>query len=199
MQYAIVRDGKVVDYPVSLISRWNNVGGFHLLSDEERRIKHGWYPCNSINENYDPRFQDRSLPEYIVNPTRVIVQYTLTYKSLDLVKIEIKNMIESKTKEKLNEIYKSYSSEEHMTFNIQREEAYRYKNGDSSYFPCIVSMSEESGLAVSEIVESIYKNVEEYSILIGNILGWKHKILKRLNEADTVEALKASNIINELH
>ena len=44
---------------VNLVSRFKDVGGFHLLSDAER-AKYGFYPCTVIGESYDPERENRT-------------------------------------------------------------------------------------------------------------------------------------------
>lgn len=87
MTYAIMNNGKVIDAPVNLRSRYNNIGGFHTLTDEQRKA-HGWYPCDVLNESFDPRTASRNPPVVGFDGERVTLDYQIIPKTLDQVKSE---------------------------------------------------------------------------------------------------------------
>lgn len=92
--YGYFEDGKIIA-PVSMRSRFNGIGGWHVLSDSERAA-HGWYPCAVINEGYDSLTQNRSLlPEISFDSNESIfrVEYTVTEKTVEAVKREHRDRI----------------------------------------------------------------------------------------------------------
>ena len=74
----------------NLSSRFNGVGGFHLLTDEER-AKYDFYKCVTVNEQYDPVTQNRSEEptDWSLNGLVVTATYTLIDKDPAQVKTEI--------------------------------------------------------------------------------------------------------------
>ncbi len=74
MIYAYNEKGKWIIS--SLMSRFRGVGGWHILTDEER-AKHGWYPCIEVNANYNPTTQIRSPAEFVLADGIVTATYTI--------------------------------------------------------------------------------------------------------------------------
>jgi len=67
-----------------MMGRYNNIGGFHLLTDEQRQ-EHGWYKCELYNEQYDDRFQIRTqYPECVYDTERNVVVATYTITNIPL-------------------------------------------------------------------------------------------------------------------
>ena len=94
MNYGYIERNKIVA-PVAMRSRFNNIGGWHTLTDEQRS-EHGWYPCDVINEGYDALRQVRStFPECTFDPTakRITATFTIVEKPLESVKVEQKQRI----------------------------------------------------------------------------------------------------------
>jgi hypothetical protein len=94
MNYGYIERNKIVA-PVAMRSRFNNIGGWHTLTDEQR-AEHGWYPCDVINEGYDAITQIRStLPELVFDneAQRITATYTVTDKTLETIKREHKERI----------------------------------------------------------------------------------------------------------
>lgn len=92
--YAYMQDGKLVG-PVSMRSRFNGVGAWHLLSEKER-AEHGWYPCEVVGEGYNSETQTRSdYPElaFDYNRERVVATYSVTEKTLNQIKQEHKERV----------------------------------------------------------------------------------------------------------
>lgn len=86
----------------NLTSRFNNIGGFHLLSDEERAT-HGFYRCIVVNESYDRLRENRTevpiswgLDEYIVTAT-----YQIAPKPLSQAKEERRSIFKEKRDEEI--------------------------------------------------------------------------------------------------
>lgn len=91
MNYGYIEKNKIIA-PVAMRSRFNNVGAWNLLTDEQR-AQYGWYPCDVINEGYDAVRQIRStFPECVFDPEtqRITATYTIVDKPLDAVKIDHK-------------------------------------------------------------------------------------------------------------
>jgi len=76
-------------YPVNLDSRFNGIGGWHLLSDKER-AKQEFYPLVLINEVANPTQIRSTFADMVLDPVTLIVTgtYTLTDKSLEYYKNE---------------------------------------------------------------------------------------------------------------
>jgi hypothetical protein len=60
----------------SMMPRFNGIGGWHTLTDEER-AKHGWYPCVEVNANYNPTTQIRSPAQFVLKDDVVTASYTI--------------------------------------------------------------------------------------------------------------------------
>jgi hypothetical protein len=94
MNYGYIERNKIVA-PVAMRSRFNNIGGWHTLTDEQR-AEHNWYPCDVINEGYDALRQVRStFPEYTFDSAtkRITATFTIVEKPLESVKVEQKQRI----------------------------------------------------------------------------------------------------------
>lgn len=95
MNYATIDKFGRITAPVAMRSRYNNIGGWHTLTDEQR-AEHGWYPCTLINEQYDPVTQIRSIdPVCTFDPEakHVTAVYTIVDKPLETIKRERKEHI----------------------------------------------------------------------------------------------------------
>lgn len=55
--FAYKKDNKFI-WPVPMCSRFNGVGGWHTLTDEQRAT-HGWYPIDYTGNLYNPATEDR--------------------------------------------------------------------------------------------------------------------------------------------
>lgn len=90
--------------PVSLRSRFKGVGGWHTLTDEQRAV-YDWYPCVTINENYNPLTQRRSpYPvKYTLKDGMVTAEYVLVDKSLSEIKAEKRQEINRIREEKFDD------------------------------------------------------------------------------------------------
>ena len=79
--------------PITLSSKYTTpsgvvIGAWHALTDDER-AEYGWYPCEIINEGYDPLTQTRTdLPELSFNESKKLItaKYTITNKLVDEIK-----------------------------------------------------------------------------------------------------------------
>jgi hypothetical protein len=91
--YAIVsKIGHVIEAPVNMRSSYNGVGGFHKLSAEQLK-EHGWYPCDVVNESFNPRFESRNPPIITFDGERVTVTHQIIPKSLEAIKTETAEML----------------------------------------------------------------------------------------------------------
>jgi len=52
------KEGNKFIWPVAMRSRFNGVGGWHTLTDEQRAT-HGWYPIDYTGNLYNPAAEDR--------------------------------------------------------------------------------------------------------------------------------------------
>ena len=88
--------------PVSMCSKFNGIRGWHLLTDAER-AKHGWYPCELINAEYNPLIESRtSTPinfEFDGQIVRAI--YQKTTKDIQTVIAEKCRLVDEMRKERL--------------------------------------------------------------------------------------------------
>ena len=82
MYYAYRKDNKWHG-PVAMRSRFDGVGGWHTLTDEQR-AEHQWYPCVTLNEQYDRKTQRRSEQpiSYRLTDGIVTAEYVITDKAL---------------------------------------------------------------------------------------------------------------------
>lgn len=80
MQYGYFLNGEIAA-PVSMCTRFNDIGAWHTLSDEER-AKHGWYPCHIIDENKDSRLFNRLPPVKTFNEGVITLEYSYLPKSI---------------------------------------------------------------------------------------------------------------------
>jgi len=55
--FSYKKDNKYI-WPVAMRSRFNGVGGWHTLTDEQRAV-HGWYPIDYTDSLYNPATEDR--------------------------------------------------------------------------------------------------------------------------------------------
>ena len=95
MNYATIDKFGRITAPVAMRARFNDIGGWHTLTDEQR-AEHGWYPCTLINEQYDPARQIRSIDPVCVfdaEAKHVTATYTIVDKPLETVKRERKEHI----------------------------------------------------------------------------------------------------------
>lgn len=84
--YAIKQSDGSYKAPFNLMGRYNGVGGFHLLTDEERE-QYNWFRCELYNESYNELIESRTNePECVwdddkhcIIATYTIVPYPLNY------------------------------------------------------------------------------------------------------------------------
>ncbi|MFJ3487117.1 hypothetical protein ACIPL1_27415 [Pseudomonas sp. NPDC090202] len=93
-RYGYFLEGDSIVAPVPMSSRFGDVGGWHMLTDEQRSA-YGWYPCDVVNESWDARYQIRTGPVNTFDPEtqRITSTYTLTEMSLDFIKSEAINQL----------------------------------------------------------------------------------------------------------
>ena len=114
--YAIVKNNRVVEAPVSLRSRYDGIGGFHLLTDAER-LAHGWYPLTLVNEQYNHKTQNRSeVPNYEILEDSVIGTYTVTDKSIQTIMAETKVEYELEVEKLIQDEIDKYNSANLVAF-----------------------------------------------------------------------------------
>lgn len=88
--YGYIDNGKIVA-PVNMRSRFKDIGGWHLLNDEQRKA-YGWYPCTVINEGYDASRQIRSsMPECVYDEVNqvIIATYTIVQRPMEAIEREL--------------------------------------------------------------------------------------------------------------
>jgi len=75
----------------NLCSRFKGIGGFHLLTDEER-AKHGFFRCIVVDEQYDIKTQSRSEEpmswEFNEEAQTVTAKYMVVDKSSETIEAE---------------------------------------------------------------------------------------------------------------
>lgn len=85
------------------MGRYNNVGGFHLLTDEQREEQR-WFKCQLFNESYNPLTQIRSAkPECVWDEEQhcVIATYTIQDKDIKTVIEEVCDKVDELLQKKL--------------------------------------------------------------------------------------------------
>lgn len=88
MNYGVIKDG-VITAPLTMCSKYEGIGAWHTLTDEERAV-YGWFPCDLVNESYDPRTQSRSQSaELSFNNQRITATYSVVAKSLGTIHSEL--------------------------------------------------------------------------------------------------------------
>ena len=80
MDYAYKKEDKIV-WPIAMLSRFNDTGAWHTLSDEER-AKQNWYPISYTNKTYDPKLQVRTLSSSELKDSVFFVTYDIRDKTL---------------------------------------------------------------------------------------------------------------------
>lgn len=96
ISYGYIENNKIVA-PVAMRSRFKNIGGWHLLSDDERML-HDWYPCIVINSEFNSYTQVReTIPSIKFDEEKKIIKvaYVIVDKPIDTVKLEHKVRITS--------------------------------------------------------------------------------------------------------
>lgn len=92
MNYGTVKDG-IITAPLAMRSTFEDIGAWHTLSDEQR-AEHGWYPCDVLNESFNPLTQSRSeLPELSFDGQRVIASYTVIDKAVETIKGDLQDAL----------------------------------------------------------------------------------------------------------
>jgi hypothetical protein len=87
MQYAYLENGRWVG-PVAMRSRFNNVGGWHAMTDEQRAM-YRWYPLIVENDTFDMRKQTRTpLKDWRLVDGVVYANYDVFNKPLSQVVAE---------------------------------------------------------------------------------------------------------------
>ena len=106
MNYGTV-NGRLIIAPLTISSKYTTpegvvIGAWHTLTDDER-AEYGWYPCEIINEGYDPLTQTRTdLPELSFNESKKLItaKYTITNKLVDEIKDDFLEQLSSVRYEK---------------------------------------------------------------------------------------------------
>lgn len=89
--YGIVDStGAVVEAPVFLRSCFNGVGGFHKLTDEQRKSS-GWYPAVVTGQDYNPRthYQNPPVCTFDAETETVAVEFQNIEKSIAQIQAEM--------------------------------------------------------------------------------------------------------------
>jgi hypothetical protein len=97
MDYAYKINGQFI-WPVAMRSRFNNIGGWHTLSDAER-AEHEWYPINYINQSYSSALQKQSF----ISAELVNSVFLVTYVVRDLVTSELIDIKKESVRQELIE------------------------------------------------------------------------------------------------
>lgn len=87
--YAIV-EGENITGPVTLVSNYNGVGGFHRLTDEQRK-SYGWYPAVVTEQDYNPRthYQNPPVCTFDAETETVAVEFQNIEKSIAQIQAEM--------------------------------------------------------------------------------------------------------------
>lgn len=85
--YGYFKDGEIVA-PVAMCSRFDDVGAWHTLTDEERAL-HSWYPCRVDDTSFDPITQYRGSPVVELIDGIIYYQAPIHNKELGVVRQEL--------------------------------------------------------------------------------------------------------------
>lgn len=87
--FAIVKDGVVIRETSTIPESIETISGFNLLPVTEH-IKHGYYPVDVVNHEFDLSSQELSeSPIYTVQAHRVVAEYIPKTLSLDRITIDV--------------------------------------------------------------------------------------------------------------
>jgi len=84
MYYGYFDNNEIVA-PVQMCPRFNDIGAWHTLSNEQRR-EHGWYVCNVIDDNKDSRLFHRLVESKIFDNNLFTVKYSYIEKDIETVR-----------------------------------------------------------------------------------------------------------------
>lgn len=89
MNYGTVSSDGLITAPIAMCSNFEGVGAWHTLTDDERAM-YGWYPCDMVNEAYDPLTQSRSeAPVLSFKNGRISAAYSIVEKTLQTIQSEM--------------------------------------------------------------------------------------------------------------
>jgi hypothetical protein len=101
MSHYAYKSANTFVWPVALRSRFNNIGGWHTLTDQER-AKQGWYPIEYNNLAYNSLRQSRQLESARLIDGVFKVVYQVTDLSQETMIARFESQATKATKERLD-------------------------------------------------------------------------------------------------
>lgn len=190
-QYAIVVGTKVVKAPVSLVTNYNGVGGFHKLTDEKRK-EYGWYPCSVINEGYNSIFQNRfgTPPVFDPETETVTLEYIVQDRPVEQVKFDLINDINNNADQALKQLSAGYPERETISWSVQEREARSWLADNLALTPLVDAIAAARGVPKNILVDKIIEKADLFALASGTILGMRQAKEAQVEASSTIEDLK---------
>ena len=191
VNYGYIQDGKIVA-PVAMRSRFDNVGGWHLLTDEQR-AKHRWYPCDVLNESYDPATQVREGPILTFTGARITCVYTVRPKTLDEAQQEAHKRINTAYEEATTRLAEGYPENEQKSWATQVKEADIILAGGSEPTPWVDAAAQARGITREALAASIKQNDTLFRQAHGHLTGIRQSLRDQIDDytETTEDSLRA--------
>ena len=179
VNYGYIQYGKIVA-PVAMRSRFDNVGGWHLWTDEQR-AKHRWYPCDVLNESYDPATQVREGPELKFTGTRITCTYTVRPKTLYEAQQEAHKRINTAYEEAAARLAEGYPENEQKSWATQVKEADIILAGGAEPTPWVDAAAQARGITREALASSIKQNDTAYRQAHGRLTGIRQSLRDQID------------------
>ena len=174
---------------VNLVSRFKDVGGFHLLADAER-AKYGFYPCTVIGESYDPERENRTeVPiSWELKNNHVTATYQVAPKPLSQAKEE--------KRESLKKERDSMIAEDINNFQMGRQQARANIPGSIDKWDILIEGESRHWIMADNSVKAVTKQElidvsNAYAIRQNNVFGQYGILCTMLEMATDIEEVIA--------
>lgn len=179
VNYGYIQGGKVIA-PIPMRSRFSGIGGWHLLTDEQR-AKHRWYPCDVINGGYDSAIQVRSGPITRVTNNRIVCEYTIRLKTLPEVQQEAHKRINTAYEEATARLAEGYPENEQKSWATQVKEADIILAGGLEPTPWVDAAAQARGITREALASSIKQNDTLYRQAHGRLTGIRQALRDQID------------------
>lgn len=191
VNYGYIQDGRIVA-PVAMRSRFANVGGWHLLTDEQR-AKHRWYPCDIVNEDYDAALQVREEPILTFTGTRITCVYTVRPKTLSEAQQEAHKRVNAAYEDVTARLSLGYPENEQKSWATQVKEADIILAGGAESTPWVDAAAQARGITREVLAASIKQNDTLFRQAHGRLTGLRQALRDQIDShtETTEESLRA--------
>ena len=172
----------------------NQIVKSHDFNSQTPPILHAnkgkWVPRTTIDPDYDPAKQTKSLTK-TVNEDSTVWEYVVSDIPLETIKATKLAEIRSACDQQIAMLSSSFSETEKSSWTDQEKSAVAYTADHTTSVPLLTAIAETRGITLADLVSRVLINAAAFKPVYGGIIGKQQGYEDQINNAVDADVVLA--------